>query len=71
MVSERLISIDCYNKVKQPYIDNGFLLWPWPCIFIEGADIGHGIKLKDIAFRDMDVRTPPEVDHLWEYPEFW
>ena len=63
---ERLITSQCYEKIKALYIEKGFPLYPFPINYIPGFNVG-GVAYRSIAFRDDDIRTPPEVDEMWEY----
>jgi hypothetical protein len=71
MSEHREITIECYEKLKKLYIDEGFILYEFPIYYIPEVHVAS-VTFRDFAFRVMDVVTPPELDEsIWEYVDNW
>ena len=70
-MDDKIITLRCYQKIKELYIDNEYLLYEFPCTLLEGPELGNGDKMLDVALRKMDVPTPPEIESLWEYDSLY
>ena len=66
----RFITELCYEMIQEAFVANGFLLWEFPCGCYPPVPLGSGVTMRGIYWRKMNVLTPFEVKHLWEYSQW-